>query len=322
MLKRLTILLGVLFALSVVGVTPAIANNKVWVCKYVSKPGVSEVVKNGNDGLIHVSANSLKGKPTNPQIGDEFKDKHFLSVVVSLTTRPAAGTCAGDIPPPPPPPPDDPVKVAGSLTTTTACLNPTTARVRTEYRTRTVDGVFQSMPFKKKVANIIFPAVIEQVTGTAVRTWNVPLGADGKRTFDTRFSLGNIVRAKTNTLNCAKLIPPIKPPKEPTGPVTTNKMYASIRICGDPRSIVTLNNQSNIARQFRVRFVSAKTGSKKVQYRTLAPHTKKTLYPAWVMGKTAIKVRGAYGQLLAKKRVNKRNHSGACPQWWLQRNKA
>jgi len=66
---------------------------KVWVCKFVGTPGVDEVLKKGNDGLIEVSPNSLN--PHGPvAVGDEFPDKHGRSVVVQIGgTKPDASVC-------------------------------------------------------------------------------------------------------------------------------------------------------------------------------------------------------------------------------------
>lgn len=57
---------------------------KVWVCKYVGKPGVDEVLKGGKNP-IEVSVNALPGAPDNPQVGDEFSDAQERSVVVALS---------------------------------------------------------------------------------------------------------------------------------------------------------------------------------------------------------------------------------------------
>lgn len=57
---------------------------KVWVCKFVGKPGVDEVLKGGKNP-IEVSVNALPGSPVNPQVGDEFNDAQERSVVVALS---------------------------------------------------------------------------------------------------------------------------------------------------------------------------------------------------------------------------------------------
>jgi hypothetical protein len=60
---------------------------KVWVCKYVGKPGVDEVLKGGKNPIF-VNENSLPGSPVNVQIGDEFSDAQERSVVVALEGDP------------------------------------------------------------------------------------------------------------------------------------------------------------------------------------------------------------------------------------------
>ena len=55
---------------------------KVWVCKYVGTPGVDEVLKRGNDGLINVSANTLKDQEI--AIGAFFPDAQGRSLVVQI----------------------------------------------------------------------------------------------------------------------------------------------------------------------------------------------------------------------------------------------
>ena len=60
---------------------------KVWVCKYVGKPGVDEVLKGGKNP-IEVSVNALPGSPDNPQVGDEFSDAQERSVVIALSPLP------------------------------------------------------------------------------------------------------------------------------------------------------------------------------------------------------------------------------------------
>jgi len=85
------------------------AHDKVWVCKYVTKPGGNEIVKYGNDGLVWVNASA-----TLHDLGDtsevEFNDRHILSVVVAVggrEARPAEGACYQE-PPEPPKPPEPP----------------------------------------------------------------------------------------------------------------------------------------------------------------------------------------------------------------------
>ena len=74
---------------------------KVWVCKYVGKPGVDEVLKGGKNP-IEVSVNALPGSPDDPQVGDEFSDAQERSVVVALSPadpEPTVEDCPAPIQP-------------------------------------------------------------------------------------------------------------------------------------------------------------------------------------------------------------------------------
>lgn len=84
------VLIGMLVAAQPAAAAPA---QKVWVCKYVNVPGHSEVLKVGNNGLIHVSANSLVGFRNGVELhpGVEFVDKHSRSVVVQVGSGPYTG---------------------------------------------------------------------------------------------------------------------------------------------------------------------------------------------------------------------------------------
>lgn len=67
--------------------------DKVWVCKYVGKPGAYELLKEGKNP-IEVSANSIK---TDGQVyvGDQFADAQGLSVVVQIAgSDPGVDICA------------------------------------------------------------------------------------------------------------------------------------------------------------------------------------------------------------------------------------
>ena len=67
--------------------------HKVWVCKYVHKPGADEVLKGGKNP-IHVDAASLTNdRGVAPALGDTFSDGQFLSVVVSLDDEAPATEC-------------------------------------------------------------------------------------------------------------------------------------------------------------------------------------------------------------------------------------
>jgi hypothetical protein len=71
---------------------------KVWVCKYVGKPGVDEVLKGGKNP-IEVSVNALPGSPDNPQVGDQFVDAQERSVVVALSPADPEPTVEDCLPP-------------------------------------------------------------------------------------------------------------------------------------------------------------------------------------------------------------------------------
>ena len=71
------------------------ANQPVWVCKYVGKPGVDEVLKEGKNP-IEVSGNSVD-KPKDGQVfvGDQFADAQGRSVVVQIEgDDPGRGSCS------------------------------------------------------------------------------------------------------------------------------------------------------------------------------------------------------------------------------------
>lgn len=76
------------------------ANSKVWVCKYVGKPGVDEVLKAGKNP-IEVSGNSVdKPKDGEVFVGDQFADAQGRSVVVQIDGEdPGDGTCSPTPPP-------------------------------------------------------------------------------------------------------------------------------------------------------------------------------------------------------------------------------
>ncbi|WP_332663523.1 hypothetical protein [Aeromicrobium sp.] len=96
---------------------------KVWVCKYVGKPGVDEVLKGGKNP-IEVNENALPGAPVDVSVGDEFSDAQERSVVVALSPadpEPTENDCPGAIQPEevtPEAPTVDPAtcEVDGSLT--------------------------------------------------------------------------------------------------------------------------------------------------------------------------------------------------------------
>src|SRR6478735_732734 len=67
--------------------------HKVWVCKYVHKPGEDEVLKGGKNP-IHVDEAALTNdRGVEPQLGDSFSDGQFRSVVVSLDEEAPTTAC-------------------------------------------------------------------------------------------------------------------------------------------------------------------------------------------------------------------------------------
>lgn len=80
------------FAAGPVQATPG-DPHKVWVCKYVKKPGQAETLKSGKNPIF-VDWASLTGKQDAPHIGDTFSDGHFKSVVVQIGgNNPGVGAC-------------------------------------------------------------------------------------------------------------------------------------------------------------------------------------------------------------------------------------
>src|SRR5215204_1120580 len=90
------------------------ADSKVWVCKYVGKPGEDEVLKEGKNP-ISVSGNSVdKDKDGQVFVGDQFADAQGRSVVVQIEGKdPGADICSPTPPPTTPPKPGDGAPHAG-----------------------------------------------------------------------------------------------------------------------------------------------------------------------------------------------------------------
>jgi hypothetical protein len=90
------------------------ANSKVWVCKYVGKPGVDEVLKQGKNP-IRVSGHSVdQDKDGQVFVGDQFADAQGRSVIVqiggknpSVSSCPAVETLPPVVTPTTPPKPGD-----------------------------------------------------------------------------------------------------------------------------------------------------------------------------------------------------------------------
>jgi hypothetical protein len=89
---------------------PVSADSKVWVCKYVGKPGVDEMLKEG-ENPIKVSGHSAdQDKDGMIEVGDQFADAQGRSVVVQIEgVDPGVGICpdAETLPPTTPPKPGD-----------------------------------------------------------------------------------------------------------------------------------------------------------------------------------------------------------------------
>lgn len=84
--------------------------HKVWVCKYVQKPGVNEVLKGGKNPIF-VDYASLTSKKTEPFVGEEFQDAHILSVVVQIGgSNPGVEACKPKTPPTEPTKPTEPTE--------------------------------------------------------------------------------------------------------------------------------------------------------------------------------------------------------------------
>src|SRR5512139_427435 len=82
--------------------------HKVWVCKYVDKPGVAERLKAGKQPIF-VDWHSLTGKSGPPQVGDTFSDAQVKSVVVQVGgSDPGRAACETTTPTTPPTTPTTP----------------------------------------------------------------------------------------------------------------------------------------------------------------------------------------------------------------------
>jgi hypothetical protein len=79
---------------------PVSADSKVWVCKYVGKPGVDERLKGGKNP-IEVNGHSVdQDKDGMIEVGDQFADAQGRSVVVKIDGKePDADICSSTPPP-------------------------------------------------------------------------------------------------------------------------------------------------------------------------------------------------------------------------------
>ncbi|WP_300082222.1 LPXTG cell wall anchor domain-containing protein [Propioniciclava sp.] len=103
------IALGAAVVVSMPGAAQADSNDhKVWVCKYVGKPGVNETLKRGkNPILVDYNATGMD----QPTVGAWFNDAQGRSYVVALGTdpEPSVDQCPVPTPTPTPTPPTPPV---------------------------------------------------------------------------------------------------------------------------------------------------------------------------------------------------------------------
>lgn len=107
------------------------AGPKVWVCKYVGKPGVDEVLKAGTNP-IEVSVNALPGAPTSAVVGQSFSDAQERSYVVRLspaTPPPTVADCLAPIVPDVDLTPEPPTVAPASCTNDGLLRMPTTAGI-------------------------------------------------------------------------------------------------------------------------------------------------------------------------------------------------
>jgi len=107
--------------------------------------------------------------------------------------------------------------------------------------------------------------------------------------------------------------PPVVPPEPPKRVVFAPR--ASSVVCGDPRVKAWLDNRrSNVAAQYRIRFVRAKDGQVRVDYRTVAPKAMKVWGWRWVKGGGtyfSVKVRKAGTDNGWRTLIGKRIYQGA-----------
>ena len=122
-MRRLLFLAVLLTACGVQAGAGQEGSDKVFVCKYVSKPGEDERLQTG-DNPISVSVNALVGPGVEVNIGDEFQDAQIRSVVIAFDTgqpEPSPDEC-----PPPNPPPTTTTTTVPTTTTTVVSTTTTT----------------------------------------------------------------------------------------------------------------------------------------------------------------------------------------------------
>jgi len=107
--------LGAALAASSASAAPA---SKVYVCKYVGKPGVDERLQTGQNPIL-VSANATSGA----KVGQTFNDKQGLSLVLAVDNGQTAPTAADCMPATQLPKPVNPPLPPGA-TTANVTLSP------------------------------------------------------------------------------------------------------------------------------------------------------------------------------------------------------
>lgn len=103
--------------------------HKVWVCKYIHKPGGDEILKGGKNPIF-VDWASITGKPDAPTVGATFSDGQFRSVVVQIGgDDPGVEACEPETPPT--------TTTTKPPTTTTTTTKPPTTTTTTKPPTET-----------------------------------------------------------------------------------------------------------------------------------------------------------------------------------------
>lgn len=273
----------VFMAAAPVAADEGIGQPKVWVCKYVQKPGANEVLKPGKNpiNVSNRAARQLFGT-VSPTIGQQateyFNDRHERSVVV------APGTECGEPPPPPPPP----------------------TIIRHEYGLRCdQQQLFHRFVYEDFTGQVINWST--KIEGFAFHSGHtVPLFGSGK-TGNQWYKVPQygyfvivfkawvggydpvVVRA---AFNCGEPPPPPPPPCFPdcdtAGPGP--EPFVNLRSCGDPRLLIGLHNPSDERARYVITFTSKNKG--RISWvRYVDPGQRKNLFPIWYVGRTNVTVR-------------------------------
>ena len=161
-------------------------DRKVFVCKYVGKPGVDERLQTGQNP-ISVSINAIPDPPgPNVQPGDEFADAQGRSLVIAFDN-------GGPEPPPECPQPPAPTTTTSSSSTTTSTTSATTtttcpdcAPVTNVQTTTTTTGATTTTSSVPSTTSTTSPGVTTTTTVPSVPTTTLtPVrlrgGGDGVR---------------------------------------------------------------------------------------------------------------------------------------------